>query len=219
MADEPIIRLDNVAFAHAGAGELFSGLSAEFQPASFTLVRGPSGSGKSTLLRLICRLDEPSAGRLRYRGRPYSEIEPAVLRRKVCYLQQTPVTSPGRVRDNLLLPFSFKANSGLERPDEDRLREGLDSLLLDEVPLNRAASDLSVGQRQRLCLLRSLLLDPEVLLLDEPTSALDPESRRVVEDTAEERCLAGAAVIMVSHQEYEPGRVEPRFLDVAGGGA
>jgi putative ABC transport system ATP-binding protein len=219
MSDEPMIRMADVSFAYEGGAELFSGLSAELPRGSLTLVRGPSGSGKSTLLRILCRLEAPVSGALYLDGEPYAEWPAPQLRRRVVYLRQTPTVVPGDVRGNLLLPFSFKANQDLEAPGDDDLAGRLDDMMLGDVGLSRDARTLSVGQKQRLCLLRALLPGPRALLLDEPASALDAESRRVVEAAAEDFCLRGGTVVMISHAEYEPSRVEPRALDVRSGKA
>jgi putative ABC transport system ATP-binding protein len=220
MTDEAIIRMEGAAFAFEDGGELFSGLTREFRAGSFTLVRGPSGAGKSTLLRLLCRLEEPTAGKLYFEGRPYGRWPAPNLRRKITYLQQTPAVIAGGVRENLLLPFTFKANRELEPPGDDRLESGLEKLMMGGVGLDRAAGTLSVGQKQRLCLLRAMLLKPRVLLLDEPTSALDAQSARVVEDAAEDFCAGGEnAVVMISHGDFEPKRIEPEVLEIREGEA
>ena len=185
---------------------------------AFVLLTGPSGAGKSTLLRLFCRLEEPQAGQVLLDGRPVAELPPAVLRRRVSYLQQTPTVVAGNVRDNLLLPFSFKAAAGEPQPDDAALRTLLESLAMGDVPLGQEAATLSVGQRQRLCLARALLTRPEALLLDEPVSALDQESARAVLDAAESFCLErGGTVILVSHADFVPARVAPAHYRLEGG--
>lgn len=196
--------LDDVSFAYPGGAVILEGASLTISQGGYYLVRGPSGSGKSTLLRLLCRLEEPQSGRIVYQDTPVSEMEPAQLRRTVAYVQQMPTLLKTPVRDNLLLPLQFKANSGLESPDDDKLNRMLDSFLLDGVTLDAMADSLSVGQAQRICLIRSLLLRPEVLLMDEPTASLDAKSAQVVLDKAAELSRDGMTVVMISHSETTP---------------
>ncbi|MBU0516088.1 MAG: ABC transporter permease [Proteobacteria bacterium] len=80
---------------------------------------------------------------------------------------------PGSVRHTLTLGFNFKAARGTPAPGDHALRTRLDELGLGGVDLDEEADRLSVGQAQRVALLRALLFEPEVLLLDEPTSALE----------------------------------------------
>ncbi|MBU2551070.1 MAG: ATP-binding cassette domain-containing protein [Proteobacteria bacterium] len=214
----PIIEFDRVSFHYEPGRSLFDQVSPSLPAGGFVLVRGPSGSGKSTLLRLINRLEEPEAGEIRFKGRPLGDYPAPRLRRSLLYIQQTPVAVDAPVRDNLLLPFAFKSNRDLSRPDDGRLRELMDEFLLTGVGLDDAAQTLSVGQLQRMCLIRGLLLEPEVLLLDEPTSALDRESSRLVEAAAERlNQEAGLTVVMVSHKDFEPRTVRPVVLEVGGG--
>lgn len=187
-----------------GGKRVLDGLDMAVAPGEFLVVNGPSGSGKSTLLRLLCRLQEPDAGRVLFKGRDVAAMSPPSLRRHVAYVQQTPVVVEGSVRNNLLLPFSFSGNSDMQVPGDDRLRPLLDGLNLD-ISLEENAMGLSVGQRQRLSLLRTLLMEPEVLLMDEPTSALDPESARLVLREAElRRAEQGMTVLMITHSDLLP---------------
>ena len=111
---------------------------------------------------------------------------------------------PGTVRDNLLLPFTLNVRKGFDAPLDDDLREWLERVGLGEISLDSEASDLSVGQRQRLCLIRSVLPKPMAICFDEPTSALDRESRERVEKIAEELAAEGISVLMVNHTSYHP---------------
>jgi len=204
MNGRTILSLSGVEFGY-GQRRIFDGLDLDVAQGAMVLLKGPSGSGKSTLLRLVNRLEEPSAGSIHFMGRPLEDFSPPRLRREACLLPQTPVLLPGTVRDNLLLPFDFRANADLTPPDDATLRGLMRRLLLSDVDLDVPARTLSVGQRQRLCLIRAVLVGPKLLLLDEPTSALDSKSRALVEDMVEAMNLElGLTVIMASHQDYRP---------------
>lgn len=215
MPSSPCLELEGISFAYPDGPSLLEEASFLFDQGGYYLVRGPSGSGKSTLLRLLCRLEEPQCGRLLYHGKPLDKIDPAAYRRRVAYVQQMPTLLAGPVRDNLLLPLAFKANDDLNQPTDSELQSMLDSFLLEGVSLDSQANALSVGQSQRVCLIRSLLLGPEVLLMDEPTASLDMESARVVLDKAQELKQDGMTVVMISHSEERPTGVthEIRLVD------
>ena len=201
MDETPVIQLAEVTFGFPGKAELFSALDLSLPEGGYYLVVGPSGSGKSTLLRLMNRLEEPLSGTIRFRGDNLATLSPPDLRRRISLIQQTPTVVDASVRSNLLLPFGFHVNLGLDRPDEEILRERMDRFLLNNVSLDDNALELSVGQRQRLCFIRALILNPAVLLLDEPTASLDRESADIVEKAARDlNREQGLTVVNVSHR-------------------
>lgn len=198
------LALHDVTFAYPDGPLVLDTASLTIEAGAYALVRGPSGAGKSTLLRLLCGLEEPQSGRILFNDTPTDELVPAQLRRSVAYVQQMPTLLSGTLRENILLPFSFKANASMTPPDDEELEAGLASFLLGDLSLDARGDSLSVGQSQRICLLRSVLLQPEVLLLDEPTASLDADSARVVLDKAAELNKQGVTVIMISHSEAVP---------------
>jgi len=163
------------------------------------ILLGPSGAGKTTLLRLINRMDDPSSGEIIYDGKNIKDIPVLELRRKVGMVFQIPMTFDGTVRDNLMVPYRLGVVSGTK--DEKDLEKALElSGLLVEC-LDRKASELSVGEKQRLNVARALINKPDVLLLDEPTSALDPASAiKLLESIKGLNEHLGLTVIMVTHQ-------------------
>lgn len=137
------------------------------------IVRGRSGAGKTTLLRLLAWMEEPVSGEMFFEGKPYHSYLPPQLRKKVSLVPQKPVMLDGTVRQNLLL------GCGEERRIDENLVEWLDIFGLGSSILDKSAHALSVGQQQRVAVIRTLLINPKVLLLDEPTSGLDPESTQM----------------------------------------
>ena len=164
-----------------------------------TVVVGPSGSGKSTLLRLCNRLVAPTGGRILFRGADLAGLDPLAHRRMVGMVFQQPTPFGGSVRDNLRVASADA--------DDAAMRRALARAHLPAAFLDRPAGELSGGESQRACLARTLITDPEVLLMDEPTSALDGESRRALEALALELAGDGVPVVWVTHDLEQAGRL------------
>lgn len=202
QAASAVIALKGVLFAYPGKKPILDNVFVEIEPEAMVVVTGPSGSGKSTLLRLLTGLEVPGAGRLEFMGRPYSDYSPSELRRRVMYVGQKPVAVQGTVRDNILLGFSFAAGRKLEPPSDADIKRMLGKVLLD-ADLDHRAGDLSVGQKQRLSILRAVAMRPDVLVLDEPTSALDSDSKKAVEDELSRlNREEGMTMVMVTHRRF-----------------
>jgi putative ABC transport system ATP-binding protein len=169
-----LFKLDRVTLSRADKVVLRD-LSASI-PSGASCIAGPSGSGKSTLLRLLNRLADPDEGTVSYRGRDVREYDPLALRREVALVPQLPAPLEGTVADNVLYGVGLAGRDA----DVGRL---LRLCHLDRSFAERDASQLSVGEQQRVMLARALALEPDVLLLDEPTSALDEAARDAIEQT------------------------------------
>jgi UDP-glucose/iron transport system ATP-binding protein len=176
---------------------------------AITVLVGPSGAGKSTVLRLLDRLEVPTSGEVRFRGRPLADLDVLALRRRVGMVFQRPAPFPGTVRDNLHV-----ADPGA---DEEALVAALRATRLDAAFLDRPADDLSGGEAQRMCLARTLVTRPEVLLMDEPTSALDPEARRSLEGTAVRLADEGRELVWVTHDLDQARRLGGEIVVLVGG--
>jgi phosphate transport system ATP-binding protein len=155
-----------------------------------TVIIGPSGCGKTTLLRSINRLIDSTEG-VKISGEIWVDgdnvLDPKAdvtsIRKKIGLLSQKPSPLPMSIYDNVAYGpriHGLKDRKALDRTIHDCLQT---VSLWDEVKdrLRAPASKLSLGQQQRLCLARSLAVQPEILLCDEPTSALDPISSRNIE--------------------------------------
>ena len=194
-----------------GGLRVLDGVTAEVAPGGVTCLVGRSGSGKSTLLRLCNRLEVATAGVVRYRGDDVLALDPLRHRRRVGMVFQRPTPFPGTVRDNLLVA----------RPDagEVELAHALERAALEAAFLDRVADQLSGGEAQRVCLARTLITEPEVLLMDEPTSALDDEATSVLEALAcGLACSAEAVpVLWVTHDRNQVDRIADHRLVVEDG--
>jgi len=194
-----LFELEGVTYSRAGKVVL-DDVNARL-PVGASGVVGPSGSGKSTLLRLLNRLADPDAGRVRYQGTDVRDMDPLSLRREVSLVPQLPALIDGTVHDNVafgprLAGHSFDTRSCLELAGLDPEFEGRD------------ASKLSVGEQQRVMLARALALEPRVLLLDEPTSALDQAARDAIEATLGGlRERTAISLVIVTHDTEQARRL------------
>ena len=208
----PVLVLDAVEVTR-GEGEdhvhPLSGVDLAVEAGRVTVVVGHSGSGKSTLLRLLNRLEEPSAGRVLFHGRPLPTYDVLEVRRRIGLLMQRPTPFPGTVAENL-------------RAGAPAITDAAAVALLDRVGLppeflGRDAEELSGGEAQRVCLARALAVGPEVLLLDEATSALDPFAAQVVEGVVRALAEEGVAVVLVSHDLAQARRLADDLVVVIAG--
>ncbi|MEM9710946.1 MAG: phosphate ABC transporter ATP-binding protein [Actinomycetota bacterium] len=164
-----------------------------------TAVQGPSGAGKSTLLRLCNRLVAPTGGEIRFRGERLRDLDPISLRRRVGMVFQRPTLFPGTVRDNLLVADPDASDEAMvDVLDRSRARGEL---------LDRIGDSLSGGEAQRVCLARTLLTRPEVLLMDEPTSALDPTATRGLEELGRALAADDMPILWVTHDLEQSERI------------
>jgi len=194
---------------------IFEGVSLALEAGEIVDLVGPSGSGKTTLLRVLARLHSRTSGTLLLDGVPDGDIGPVAWRLAVALVPQKPVTMPGTVRDNLLLPWTLKAREGQTAPSDGELRELLSFVRLDDVGLARDSSQLSVGQVARVALCRSFLTRPKVLLLDEVDAALDSESASAVAAVVARLALDGTACLRVRHRP--PDGLAARRVKLADG--
>lgn len=199
--DNTKIELKNVKKEKNGT-LILKDINLRFLSGNRHILLGPSGAGKTTLLRLINRMDDPSSGDIIYDGRSIKEIPVLELRQKVGMVFQILVIFDGTVRDNLSVPYRLRIRSN--NRDEREMEKALELSGLPVEYMDRKASELSVGEKQRLNVARALVNRPEVFLLDEPTSALDPGSAmRLLESIKGLNEHLGITVIMVTHQiEY-----------------
>lgn len=199
--------LEDVGVGAAAATRL-EDVSIRIPEDGITVLTGPSGAGKSTLLRLLNRLDAPDRGSITWRGTNIAELDVLAHRRDVGMVFQQPVVVPGTVADNLRL-----AAPGLTQVE---MIELLSAAALTPNFLERDASALSGGEKQRVCFARALATGPSMVLADEPTASLDPEAAETVEqvvlDLARPDAHHQVGWVWVSHDRAQTERMADRVI-------
>lgn len=205
---QPVLLIESLDKRHPTGARpyLFSGITTHIDAQDTIAVTGSSGQGKTTLLRVLARLERTDGGSLALHGKPATDWTPTAWRKRVCYVPQAPVMLPATIEDNVSVVSKLHQIS-FERTLAERL---LDSVGLIRLDWGKKASELSGGEKQRLQLVRSLMLRPDILLLDEVTSSLDGHSKQLVEQLlAEWNRSEGSALVWITHdaeQAHNVGR-------------
>ena len=185
---------------------------------SIAAVVGASGSGKTTLLRMINRLVEPSAGRVRIDGQDFRALPVHELRRRIGYVIQSHGLFPHRtVAQNIATVPKLLGWDRARR--RKRAGELLELFQLDPATYaDRYPHELSGGQQQRVGVARALAAEPRLLLMDEPFGALDPIIRTKAQDDLRAiQQRLGTTVILVTHDMEEAIRLGDRIAVMEAG--
>jgi len=184
-----------------GDNEILRGISYEINSGEKIAVIGPSGSGKSTFLRCIDLLERPTSGQIFIDGEEITAPDADInrIRAKMgMVFQHFNLFNNLTIMDNITLAPVMLKRQTAEEAKENALK------LLERVNLQDKAdaypSQLSGGQKQRIAIVRSLAMNPEVMLFDEPTSALDPEMVGEVLEVIRELARSGMTMVIVTHE-------------------
>lgn len=184
-----------------GKLEVLKGIDENIEKGEKIVVIGPSGSGKSTFLRCLNLLETPTSGQIWFDGQCITDKKTDInrVRRSMgMVFQHFNLFNNKTVLGNITLaPIQLKLMNK-EEANENALR------LLDRIGLRDKAdaypSMLSGGQKQRIAIVRSLAMNPKVMLFDEPTSALDPEMVKEVLDIMEDLSKDNITMVVVTHE-------------------
>ncbi len=212
-----LLQVRNLCLALRGR-KILDQIALSLPASGITALVGPSGAGKSSLLRCLNLLWDHWEGEITIGGHSIRKWPGGddALRRHLGLIGQKPVVFPGSIHTNLLF--------GLGRRESNRVPLSMKETVLsqaglwDEVRdrLDEAAAGLSLGQQQRLCIARALMLTPGILMVDEPTSSLDPLACRMIETT-----LASLAcklpVLWVTHDLAQAQRVADQVVFICQG--
>ena len=214
---EEIIRTENLT-KNFGSLEVLKGISTTIRRGEVVSIIGPSGGGKSTFLRCLNLLEEPSGGKVFFKGQDITD-----KKLDICKFRQSigMVFQNFNVFPNMTVLENITMAPVLEKkvPKAQAREEAM--ALLRRVGLEDKAEEyprkLSGGQKQRLAIVRALAMQPEVMLFDEPTSALDPEMVKEVLNVIMDLTRSGMTILIVTHEMGFAREVSDRVLFICDG--
>jgi phosphate transport system ATP-binding protein len=216
-AGTPIFDVQNTS-CYYGSFRAVTNVSLSIYEHEITAFIGPSGCGKTTVLRTLNRMNDLIVGArvegdVRYRGESLyaKDVSPIAVRRRIGMVFQKPNPFPKSIYDNVAYGpriNGIRNKSTLNEIVERSLRQ---AALWDEVKdrLGHSGLSLSGGQAQRLCIARTLAVEPDVVLMDEPASALDPIATGAIEDLMKQ-IKSQYTIVIVTHNMQQATRVSDR---------
>lgn len=214
--NDPVLQCLSLAKHYADGSNsvhVLNDLNFELNAGELVAILGVSGSGKSTLLNLLGGLDEPTAGDVRVKGVPWSQL---TVSQRCVYRNQTlgfvyqfhHLLADFNAWENVAMPLRI---AGLSQVDaKEQALQWLERLGLAARASHRP-SQLSGGERQRVAIARALVREPAVVLMDEPTGNLDGSSAERVLATLESLRDLNTAFVIVTHDESVAGRADRRL--------
>ncbi len=193
---------ENLSFRfNPGGPEVLTNVSLHVPSGTFTGIVGQSGSGKSTLMKLLPRLYSPTKGRILVDGYDIDKVELYSLRRQVGIVPQDPLLFSGTISENIALTNPEAPSDAIV---EAARIAGAHDFIMElssgySTPLGERGASLSGGQRQRIAIARTLLSQPQLLVMDEATSALDYDTERQVCDNLRE-AMSQSTVFFITHR-------------------
>ncbi|XCP86404.1 amino acid ABC transporter ATP-binding protein [Roseburia hominis] len=211
---EELIRVEGLRKSF-GRFYALDGIDEVIRKGEVVVIVGPSGSGKSTFLRSLNLLEVPTEGHIYFEGVDITDkyVDIDKHRQKMGMVFQHFNLFPHKtILENITLaPMKLRGKSKTEA--EERAMELLKLVGLEE-KANAYPSQLSGGQKQRIAIVRSLAMDPDVMLFDEPTSALDPEMVGEVLELMKQLAREGMTMVVVTHEMGFAREVGSRVLFV-----
>lgn len=208
----PII-IDDLSVATRGAWAPFA-LNGVIEPGKITALVGPSGAGKSTTVQVLLGLEEATRGAVRVTDAagdqvPLNHVERSLWWKGISWIPQLPTLVPGTILDNVLGATEAGADRVTQIPPPQVLQAaratGFDNVVADlpygwSTNIGSGGIGLSVGQRQRLALTRTLASPPTLLILDEPTAHLDAVSENQIVEVLRLLRARGVTTLVIAHR-------------------
>jgi ABC-type multidrug transport system fused ATPase/permease subunit len=198
---EGLVKLTDVEFAYKENEPVLRGINLTIQPGQTLALVGPTGAGKSSIANLIARFYDVTQGSVTIDGIDVRDVIQASLHRQMGLVPQDPFLFSGTVRDNIRFSIPDASNEVVEAAAHSANAHEFIMALPDgyETVIMEGGSNLSIGQRQLICIARAVLADPRILILDEATASVDTVTEALIQD-ALDRLLYGRTSVVIAHR-------------------
>ena len=194
------IRFENVWFGYKPDEYVLKNINFIIHPGEKVALVGPTGAGKSSVIRLLCRLYEPSQGRILVDGIDIRDITQVELRRHIGVILQESFIFAGDVKRNITLGEDYLLSEVQQAAKLTNVDSFIEKLPQDyHTQLRERGANLSGGQKQLLAFARVAIRNPQILVLDEATSSLDVATEALVQE-AIDRLLINKTAIIIAHR-------------------
>jgi ATP-binding cassette, subfamily B, multidrug efflux pump len=194
------IRFEQVWFAYKDDDYVIKNLNFTIKPGEKIALVGPTGAGKSSIIRLLCRLYEPTQGRILIDGVDIKTITQAQLRRYLGIILQDGFLFAGDVKSNISLGENYTDDQIITAAKTVNIDRFINELPLGyNTQLRERGANLSAGQKQLIAFARSIVRNPRVLVLDEATANLDVGTEALIQ-SALDRAISERTAIIIAHR-------------------
>ncbi len=194
------IRFENVSFAYKPDEYVLKDLDFTIRPGEKVALVGPTGAGKSSIIRLLCRLYEPTQGRILLDGVDVRDLPQTELRRYMGVILQDGFLFAGDVKSNITLGETYSFEEIRTAAEQTNVAHFIEQLPQGyDTQLRERGTNLSGGQKQLLAFARAAIRNPRILVLDEATASLDVGTEALIQE-ALERMLAERTAIIIAHR-------------------
>lgn len=195
------IEFDHVLFAYEDNKPVLNDFSLKVKPGETIALVGPTGGGKTTIVNLLCRMYEPTKGKIKINGKDYTDFSLHAIQSRIGMVLQTPHLFSGTIRENLRYGRLDATDAEIERAAQlagahefiIKLEKGYDE------PVGEGGNLLSVGQKQLVSLARAVLANPELFIMDEATSSVDTLTEALIQQGME-TLMKNSTSFIIAHR-------------------